>query len=320
MILLNEQFSLWADYIEDSFIEGQLTQWVSQGIVNGATSNPAIFKQAFSSPSYHERKHSYHHLKAKELYEELASSDIQKACDLFLPLYKKGDDGFVSWEVDPLLCDDAQGTIHEARRLWKKVARPNLMIKIPATSAGYEAMSILSQEGMNINATLVFSPEQTKKCVEALSGNEAIKAVISVFVSRFDRVVDDKLPQELQAKLGIMNAAACYNIIEQAGYSHIKTLFASTGVKGDVLNASYYIDSLIGHRVVNTAPVDTIKAWEKSGKKELKLPIRKESINLFMGEVAQYGIVMETVNEQLLNDGLEQFKVAFHDILVSLQG
>jgi len=220
-------FSLWCDFLEREFIQTKLVELKDSGIVNGVTSNPAIFKSAFlNSKFYLEQKQALAKKSAKEIYEALAISDIKATCDLFMDNFKSGDDGFVSIEVDPLMCDDTKATIQEGRRLFKEINKPNLMIKIPATKAGYEATRVLMSEGINVNSTLIFSNSQSQSVCEAMQEgmNEAAlkgfkpRGVVSIFVSRFDKKADDKLNgSELKSKLGILNATYIYNNIQKFG-------------------------------------------------------------------------------------------------------
>lgn len=308
-----EKFSLWVDYIERDFVEKTLPIYIEKG-VRGATSNPAIFKDAFlKSNAYDEEKKSLG-FKGKKLYEALAISDIQRAADKFRELYDADQDGFVSIEVDPSFAHDAVSTIEEAKRLYKRINRPNVMIKVPATEAGYIAIKELNRAKIPVNVTLVFGLDQVRKVLRALKGTE-VPAVISVFVSRFDRVLDQKLPAHLQAKAGITNAAACYNLVEEAKEKNIRTLFASTGVKGDTLPADYYISNLLADQSVNTAPVHTIDAFLSKPDQAPKLPIDHSEIEKFFAELADHKIDFDVVCDELLKDGLKQFEVAFDEIL-----
>ena len=192
-----ENFSLWVDFLEREFISSDLKKLVDSGRVRGATSNPAIFKNAFSISKAYEQQKLNSSAKGKDLYEELAITDIQNACDCFSGIYnEKKEDGFVSLEVDPYFSNDSQATIEEGLSLAKRINRKNLMIKVPATKEGFVAMEELLREGINVNATLIFSDEQTKSCVEAYkkAGNSDVCMVVSVFISRFDRVLDELKP------------------------------------------------------------------------------------------------------------------------------
>ncbi|MGX3045993.1 transaldolase family protein [Helicobacter sp. T3_23-1056] len=189
-----KDFSLWCDFIEREFLERDFSALLSQGKFVGATSNPSIFASAIGNSSAY--KNALEKLKgksAKEKYEELAIADIALAADKLEPLYRANKDcGFISIEIDPLLCDDVGASVSEGRRLYEAIAKENVMIKVPATQAGYAIMSELAKAGIHINATLVFSQEQARECARVLDKNLCGEArgVISVFVSRFDSVVD----------------------------------------------------------------------------------------------------------------------------------
>lgn len=320
-------YSLWCDFIERDFLENRFKEIIKKGIIQGATSNPAIFESSITnSVAYKQQLDMLQANNAKTIYEELALTDIKRAAFLLDELHKKdADDGFISIEVDPLLCDDAAGTIEEGVRLYTSINADNVMIKVPATEAGYIAMRELTSRGINVNATLIFSPQQAIKCAQALDegikdSNKDIKAVISVFVSRFDRMMDaDLILKGLQAsKLGIINATKCYYEVNKFGNSNIRTLFASTGVKGNELSPSYYIDNLIYPNSVNTAPLATIEDWLTDGSKE-PTPIMSEvDCDKYFELLKSKGIKMQSIYDKLLNDGLEAFKVSFRDLLSKL--
>ena len=185
MYIPSIRFSLWADFIERDFLDGEFKELIAQGVVNGATSNPAIFKGSIlSSPAYREQLGQLGGHTPKEKYEALAIYDIQKAADVLRPLYARGDDGYVSIEVDPHLCDDTVGTLAEGRRLYRQINRPNVMIKVPATEAGYAAMEGLAADGICVNATLVFTKAQALACARAFQraferSGEPVDTVIS---------------------------------------------------------------------------------------------------------------------------------------------
>lgn len=332
MYIQEGNFSLWCDFIERDFLKGGFTDLIKSETINGATSNPAIFKNAFlTSPAYSADIKALKGSDPKEIYEALAIKDIQTSADLLQNLYQKGDDGFISIEVDPTLCDDASATIEEARRLFKTIGKDNVMVKIPATDAGFEAMRTLVGEGININATLIFSPAQAKGCLDAFeAGSKSFlqsnpngnlpKAVISIFVSRFDRKMDQALLERniKSGLLGIFNATKIYHEIIKRDLPNVRALFASTGVKGDGLVADYYITNLLFANSVNTAPLETIDAFVKTGIKEIRTPLSKEQIDEFFEVVANQGFDMESVYNELMTEGLEAFKVAFAEILQEL--
>lgn len=325
MYIASARFALWADFIERTFLDEGFKELIAKGIINGATSNPAIFKSAIlTSPAYKEQIATLSHLSPKEKYEALAIYDIQKAADILRPLYDAGDDGYVSIEVDPFLCDDAEATVAEGVRLHAAINRPNVMIKVPATDAGYSAMEALASRGIAVNATLIFSVEQALACAKAFeraSQHASVDTVISVFVSRIDRAIDDtlRLRGVESGKMGIINAADIYNRVEALNVPKCRVLFASTGVKGDEFRASYYIDELLAPNSVNTAPIATIDSFVAGGDKALKLPLGEDTIQHHRSAVANAGIAMEEVIALQIAEGLEAFKVAFGEILSELE-
>lgn len=320
-------FSLWCDFIERDFLENKFQTIIEDETIHGATSNPAIFESSISnSVAYAQQLQMLKANEAKTIYEELAITDIKRAAYLLHDLHlDDANDGFISIEVDPLLCDDAAGTIDEGIRLNAHIGADNVMIKVPATQAGYIAMKELTSQGIHVNATLIFSPEQAINCAKALdegikASNKDTKAVISVFVSRFDRMCDSDFREKgLEAsKLGIMNAVKCFHEVEKASNKNIRTLFASTGVKGNDLAASYYVDNLLYPNTVNTAPLATIEAWVEEGVKTPSEVVSEDECNEYFKALANAGVNMENVYETLLNDGLESFKVSFKDMLAKL--
>ncbi|MFA6197482.1 MAG: transaldolase [Sulfurimonas sp.] len=326
MYIEDLKFSLWADFIEREYLDNEFKELIASGIINGATSNPAIFKNAIlNSPAYKEQLKTLSGHTPKQKYEALAIYDISKAADILKPLYDKGDDGYVSIEVDPFFCDDASATIAEGKRLFAEINRKNIMIKVPATEAGYTAMKELTACGIPVNATLIFSKNQAVACAKAFAEGVAkygskLDTVISVFVSRIDRALDAKLAQngvEI-ALTGIYNSADIYNTIEKMGVKGCRVLFASTGVKDDSLPPHYYVSQLLAYNSVNTAPIDTIKAFHANGNKEKALPISDAIIQEHFAKVLACGIDFESVLDVQIRDGLSAFKDAFRDILEAL--
>ncbi|NPA50299.1 MAG: transaldolase [Epsilonproteobacteria bacterium] len=325
----DRSFSLWLDFIERDFLKNRFIELIEDDIINGATSNPSIFANAIkNSKAYIEDLKSLENLSPKEKYEALAIKDIKSGAIALRALYDEGREGYISIEVDPFLANDAKESIKEGKRLFKEINEPNVMIKIPATEAGYEAMEELLSDGINVNATLVFSPLQAKKTIEAMKrgidkfeqfGGERVNGVISVFVSRFDRLLDPILKEKNlpTSRVGVLNGAAIYNLIESSRVPAVKTLFASTGVKsGQNLEADYYIRELYAPRSINTAPLETIEAYLKNGEEEsFKLPIPQDKIDSFFRELEENGINMDEVYNKLLDDGLKAFEEAFKGIL-----
>lgn len=319
-------FSLWADFIERDYLDGEFRELIDKKIINGATSNPAIFKNAILTSSAYKDQLENLTGSPKDKYEALAISDIRKAADILKPLYDKGDDGLVSIEVDPNLCDDATGTIAEGERLYQTIDRENIMIKVPATEAGFIAMEALSAQGIHVNATLIFSLSDAMACAKAFErganrAEHTAYTVISVFVSRVDRLLDAKMKEAGLApgKLGIYNSARIYNFISTMDIPQCRVLFASTGVKGDEYIPSYYVDELIGGACINTAPIETIHAFVEHGDTKEKLPLNEEEINVFLASAKQAGIDLDKALDELKSDGLEAFKDAFGEILKELE-
>ncbi|GHV03041.1 transaldolase [Campylobacterota bacterium] len=312
--MARKPYSLWVDYLEREFIANSLEGYIVRG-VKGITTNPAIFHAAFTkSKAYETQKTEARRrgLKAKLLYEELAISDVQLAADKLQNIYD-GTNGFVSIEVDPTFAHDAIATIEEAKRLCKLIDRENVMIKVPATEAGVIAIKELVKLGFAINATLVFSLDQTRRVLRAVSG-ATNAVVISVFVSRFDREIDGKLPPKLRYKTGIMNAFLHYHKVEEANNPFVRTLFASTGVKGGDLEADYYLSNLALENAVNTAPLTALDLFLQRPTEAVKLPSVAECEEFF-AVIKEHEIDYDKLCKKLLDDALAQFTQAFADIL-----
>ena len=322
MYIEDLKFSLWADFIERDYLDNEFKELIAKGIINGATSNPAIFKNAIlNSSAYKEQLATLDGLTPKEKYEAVAIYDIRKAADILKPLFDKNDDGYVSIEVDPFLCDDAQATIAEGKRLFKEIDRKNVMIKVPATEAGYIAMKELTSVGIPVNATLIFKKEQAISCATAFREGvkifgKSVDTVISIFVSRVDAKlatlgINDSLS-------GIYNTADIYAEIESMNVDGCRALFASTGIKDKSLPVHYYIEKLLAYNSVNTAPIDTIKAYYENGGKDKALPISADVIKAYFEKVKSAGIDFDDVLNEQITGGLEAFKDAFKDIMESL--
>jgi len=315
--------SIWVDYLERNFLDTEFKELVKSGLVNGITSNPAIFANAITkSDAYKNDIEKLKNKPSEEIYEELAIKDIQKACDVLNEKYEKGDDGFASIEVNPKLANDYKGTVDEALRLVDKIQRDNLMIKIPATEAGYKAMDELAKKGININATLVFSPTQAMKCAEALSNlPKNKKGVISVFVSRFDRELNNKLANANLSKdrIGFFNAIKIYNQINEKNLENVRVLFASTGVKQDYLNPDYYVEQLNLENSVLTLPLDVIN-YIKDKELNEAFHFQTKHIDAFFSYLSPANISMQKTYDKLMDEGLKAFEDSFENMLNSLKG
>jgi transaldolase len=330
MVNRDINFSLWLDFVERDYLKNDFSALIEKGIINGATSNPSIFASAITtSPAYKEQLASLAGKSAKEKYEALAVDDIKTAALALRDAYDAGNDGYISIEVDPFLSNDTEGTIAEGKRLFSAIGEPNVMVKVPATDAGYEAMQTLVATGISVNATLVFSPKQAQRCLKAMkkgldefeaSGGGRCEAVISVFVSRFDRMLDVDLSHEGidVSKTGIYNAAKIYNLIESNHTPSVRTLFASTGVKGDDLASDYYMRELLAPHSVNTAPLASIEAFIEKPATTPKFPIDENEVSGYFTKLSDNGFDMDEVYAQLLKEGLEAFEQSFKDMLDTL--
>ncbi len=317
-------YSIWCDFIERDFLEGNFQDILNDEIIHGATSNPAIFQQSISnSTAYTQQINMLQANEAKKIYEELVIADIKRAAEILKPLYEKNsNDGFISIEVDPFYSEDMMGTIEEGARLHSQIGFDNVMIKIPATQAGYGAMEHLTSMGINVNATLIFSPNQAIESAKAMnngikkSGKDT-KGVVSVFVSRFDRELDKELKVKGLdvSKTGIINATKCYHEVEKFENQNIRTLFASTGVKDDTLNKSYYIDELIFPHSINTAPLQTITDWCDNGSNTSSSIISENDCDSYFENLSDNQINIEDTYNSLLKDGLCAFKSSFKELL-----
>lgn len=335
-------FSLWCDFIHKDFLDSSFKGLIDSGLVNGATSNPSIFAQALKTTAYAENIRALKHknLSPKAIYEEIALADIARASEIMRPIFVRDyTQGFISIEIDPRIADNAQSSIDEGKRLHKAINAPNVMIKVPATNAGYEVMNALASAGISVNATLIFSPEQAQKCVDSLkngydkcaksSNTPMPQGVISVFVSRFDRAIQPilsnvsvELQQAISHKLGIMNALECYKIIEGFNAPHIRTLFASTGVKTptESISHSYYINSLVLPHSINTAPIDAIESYKTDIGDKIKevsavyVP-NNDEMDSFFAQVKKAKININALYKQLLDEGMQSFEKSFEELL-----
>lgn len=354
--------SIWLDFIRRSLLtSGGLQEYVDKG-VSGITSNPAIFEKAITAGSEYDedlRRLAAQGMSAMEIYEALAIADIQRAADILRPVFDAegeagtllapGDDGYVSLEVSPALAHDAQGTIAEARRLNGAVDRPNVMIKVPATSEGLVAIERLTAEGLNINVTLMFSLLQYDQVAAAyLRGLEAraelgkslsdIASVASFFVSRIDVKIDRRLdaigtPEAaaLRGKIGIASAKMAYQRfratfrgerwarLANRGASVQRVLFGSTGTKDPAYPDTLYVDNLIAPETVNTLPPDTIEAFLDHGTAAVTLETDLAAALSQLEALDQVGIDLSVATRELLDEGIEKFATPFDSLLDAIE-
>ncbi|HPJ72421.1 MAG TPA: transaldolase [bacterium] len=340
--------SVWLDSISRSMIEsGDLERLIDAGVA-GMTSNPAIFKAAISDSGDYDsaiRTLSGRGKTVEQIYDDLTVADIQAAADRFLGVFTRtlGNDGFVSLEINPLLADDAAATIREGRRLWEKVSRPNLMLKVPATEAGFEAVEELAAEGKNVNVTLIFSREQYRRAaaawkrgvarLSALGGDASIpRSVASVFVSRVDTEVDSRLsrlgPEAGAGDLGGRAAVANCLLLggdftasasDAAPAPVQRVLWASTGTKNPAYGDLKYVEELAGGPSVNTMPPATFGALIDHGRFEDRLGRGPGDSAEVVERLARLGVDIDEVCRELLSAGLEAFNLSFRALLAGIE-
>jgi transaldolase/glucose-6-phosphate isomerase len=357
--LLDFGQSAWLDYIRRSLISsGELQRLIDNDGLRGITSNPAIFEKAITgSTDYSDaltQLQQRKDLDAMGLYENLAIPDIQAAADGLRGVYNqtKFSDGFVSLEVSPYLAHDTQATINEARRLWKAVGRPNVMIKVPATHAGIPAIEQLLSEGININITLLFAVSMYEAVANAyIAGLEKYAAasgdlkpmasVASFFVSRIDSMIDAQIKARLKTatgaeadllhsivgKVAIANAKLAYRSYKQIfagprwaalaakGAQTQRLLWASTSVKDPSLRDTLYVEELIGADTVDTIPPATLDAFRDHGEPRASLEENVAAAEAVMDSLKPAGISMEAVTDELVKQGVKLFAEAFDKLL-----
>lgn len=342
--------SIWLDNIRRALLTtGGLAKLIEKG-VTGVTSNPTIFEKAIAGSADYDQAIIPLAQAGKsplEIYETLAFEDIRRAADLLRPIYDNtnGRDGFISLEVNPALANDTAGTVAEARRLFKTLARPNVMIKVPATPAGIPAIETLISDGINVNVTLIFSVEQYRAVALAyLAGLEKftqnggdpakVSSVASFFVSRVDTALDPILAQqghaELQGKIAIANARAAYGAflelfsgerwqkLQQQGAYPQRPLWASTGTKNPLYSNTLYVDNLIGKDTVNTVPPETLIAFLDHGRVEETLTSRLAQAQAELQQLAALGLDLKTVTDKLLDDAVSAFSRSFESLTASI--
>jgi transaldolase / glucose-6-phosphate isomerase len=337
--------SVWLDQIRRSLItSGELARLVSEDSLRGVTSNPAIFEKAIlGSSDYDEQiaELAGEGHDAGRIYEGIAIKDVQLAADVLRPVWDEagGADGFVSLEVEPSLAHDTEGTLAQARDLWRRVDRPNLMIKIPGTEEGLPAIEQAISEGINVNVTLLFSVESYERVCDAyIRGSERrdgtyAHSVASFFVSRVDTEVDKRLAElgrdDLRGTAAIANARAAYMRFKEifsgerfaalrgAGCPVQRPLWASTGVKDPHYPETKYVDALIGPHTVNTMPAPTLLACEEQLEVRGATADRDPSAEL--AALTDAGIDMRDVTDKLLRDGIAKFVEPFDKLIEGVE-
>jgi transaldolase len=343
--------SIWLDYISRSLItSGELRELINEG-VRGVTSNPAIFEKAIAEGlDYNDtlRKLAVSGKTVDEIYEALTIKDIMDAADLMRTVYDATDgvDGYVSLEVNPKLAYDTDGTIKEAEYLFAKLDRPNVLIKVPATTAGVPAIETLIGEGININVTLIFSLAQYKAVAEAyIAGLEKlikaggdisqVTSVASFFISRIDTTVDKELEKignnELRGKIAIASAKMAYahfqdtfkglrwERLASSGARVQRPLWASTGTKDSKYPDTLYVDNLIGPDTVNTLPINTMKAFIEHGRIEATLETDLENVGKQIAYLSELGVNLDAITQKLQDDGVDAFAKAFETLINGIE-
>ena len=353
--------SIWMDFIRrGTIVSGELKQLIEEDGLSGVTSNPSIFEKAIAeSHDYDEaiRALALEGKSVDEIYATLTVEDIQRTADLFRPVYDRlsGADGFVSLEVSPYLAHDTAGTIADARRLWAAVARPNAMIKVPATREGLPAIQQLIGEGININITLLFGLPRYRQVAEAyLAGLETLAAqrkplksvasVASFFLSRIDVLLDPRLEeliatdkskadlaQQFHGQVAILSAKAAYEIYKEIfaserfrklkaqGARTQRLLWASTSTKNPAYNDLKYVEALIGPETVDTVPLETLAAYRDHGEPAPRLANGAANASQTLRRLGEVGIDLEVTTQQLEDEGVKKFAKAFDVLMKTLK-
>ena len=353
--------SVWVDFLRRNALDdGQIQGLIDQDGVSGLTSNPSIFEKAIVDSHDYDSATRALALEGKsiqEIYEALTIEDIQRAADLFRPIYDRldGGDGFVSLEVSPKLAHDTAGAIAEARHLWTAVNRPNLLIKIPGTREGLPAIQQLIGEGINVNVTLLFGLPRYREVTEAyLVGLETLEAqgkpltriasVASFFLSRIDVLIDpmvEKLRLEggsigeivagLHGQVAIASARVAYQFYQEIfgserfqklsrqGAHSQRLLWASTSTKNPDYSDIKYVETLIGRATINTIPLETLDAYRDHGKPASQLEEGTEEAYRILEALRQAGIDLDALTQQLEDEGVAKFSQAFEQLMAALR-
>lgn len=355
--------SLWYDNIQRRLLEdGTFSRMIERDEIRGVTSNPSIFNKAIGSSQDYDREIwdlTEYGKDREEIYEQLVIADIQRAADLFQPLFKEtdGGDGYVSLEVNPHLAHDTEGTVVEARRLWEEVDRPNLMVKIPATEAGLPAVRRTTAAGINVNVTLIFSIDRYREVIQAyLDGLadrlnrgqsiEGIASVASFFISRIETRVDQRLAelienqpgqasqlQALYGKAAVASGKVAYQVYQEMfadgskiwrelknqGASRQRVLWASTSTKDPRYSDVKYIEEMIGPDSVNTVPEQTLEAFRDHGKAELTITKDVEQARQALQTLDEVGVDLEQITQNLEEAGVRSFAEAYDALLDTIQ-
>ncbi len=351
--------SLWLDYIDRTMLgNGDLVRRIREDALTGMTSNPTIFEKALAEGAAYDAQLASldNGLSDRDAFFALAATDVQHACDAFRGVYDStaAVDGYVSLEVSPDLARDANGTIAEARRLWKQVDRPNLMIKVPGTVEGAVAVQQLIADGINVNVTLLFAIDAHARVIDAyIAGLEQraaaglpidrVASVASFFVSRVDSAIDKQLEtmaiadeahaaslRALQGKAAIANAKLAYRLFTSSfsgarwsalagqGARVQRPLWASTSTKNPAYRDVIYVEELIGPDTVNTLPPATLEAFRDHGEVRVSVTENITDAERALAALEAAGVSLRAVTDKLLAEGLASFEQSFVTLLAGL--
>lgn len=353
--------SIWIDFIRRGMLSsGDLQRLIQEDGVTGVTSNPSIFEKAIAESHDYDAAISALAQSGKsieDIYQSLTIEDIQSVADLFRPVYDRmnGADGFASLEVSPLLAHDTAGTIDEARRLWKALNRPNVLIKVPGTKEGIPAIRQLISEGININVTLLFGLKRYREIIESYIGGledgkakglslNHISSVASFFLSRIDVLIDPTLEKEmreesqnarsaahLKGQTAIASAKTAYQIFAEAfsserfrklvasGARTQRLLWASTSTKNPEYSDVKYVEPLIGSDTINTLPLETVNAYRDHGNPQLTLSSGVSEARSHLEQLQQLGFNLDTLTQQLEDEGVRKFENALRALMSALR-
>jgi transaldolase len=339
--------SIWLDTLSRELLDsGGFAELVADCAVTGATSNPTIFAKAITgSDAYDDQLQAAVASGVRnpqELFFELALDDVRDAADVLRPAYdaSEGRDGFVSFECTPDLADDTAATVAQALELWNRLARPNVMIKVPATEAGIPAIEELTARGVNVNITLLFSVARYEQVIDAYMAGlqrrvtdgehvDAIASVASFFVSRVDTKADALLPADsrLRGRLAIANAHRAYGRYRErfaderwgplsgAGARAQRPLWASTGTKDPAYSDVLYVEELIAPDVVNTMPEATLRAFADHGEVTRSIGESTEAAEQILRDADRVGIDLAAITAQLEREGVQSFCASYDELI-----
>ncbi|MGN6297805.1 MAG: transaldolase [Ginsengibacter sp.] len=344
--------SIWLDFFDRELMNsGKLQNLIDEDGLSGITSNPSIFEKAIKGSSDYDediKKLSQQDKSNEEIFFGFATEDIRRAADILKPVFDeaKGTDGFVSIEVSPLLANDTEGTIKQARELWKTVDRKNVMIKIPGTKEGLAAIRQCISEGININITLLFGIPRYLEVTDAyLSGLEDrlknnqsidhIESVASFFLSRIDVMLDpilkEKKLDDLVGEVAIASAKVAYEKykdvflgerfkrLEKLGAKKQKVLWASTSTKDPSFSDVKYVEALIGPNTINTLPLETIDDFRDHGKVQDHLENNLMHSKMVLQKLKENNIDIDEVTQKLEEEGVQKFNKSYETLLKAIE-